>query len=148
MSRRYDEQIEVRWGAAGEHGVRLEGALPGGARSTVEVPTLFLWRGRVHVVRAVLARWTQRVPWWRIDPDAEVGAGTEVDTEVRARAEVRAGVEQIAVEGRADVDRDRATRPELERVVWRVEAGAGRSSGTGVYDLVQGERWRLDRVTD
>ena len=140
MSRRYDEQIEVRWGAAGEHGVRLEGALPGGARSTVEVPTLFLWRGRVHVVRAVLARWTQRVPWWRIDPDAEVRAGTEV----RARAEVK----QIAVEGGADVDRDRATRPELERVVWRVEAGAGRSSGTGVYDLVQGERWRLDRVTD
>lgn len=128
MSRRYDEQVEVRCGAPREHGVRLEGALPGAPDGMSEVPTLFLWRGRVHVVRAVLARWTQRVPWWRTDPDAALSAGAE---------------------GGAYAGPGRATaRPELERVVWRVEAGAGRSSGTGVYDLVQGEQWRLDRVTD
>lgn len=134
MSRRYEEQVEVRLGRAGEHGVRVEGVLPTvggrddlGARGPqgglgtlddldtrddlggVEVPTVFLWRGRVHLVRAVLARWSQRVPWWR--PEESAG----------------------------DV---------LERQVWRVEAGAGRTMGTGVYDLVQDDRWWLARVND
>ena len=66
MSRRYRDEVEVRLGDPAEHRVRLDpgwqrGALPQAA----EVPTLFLWRGRVHVVRGVLARWTQRTPWWR-----------------------------------------------------------------------------------
>jgi hypothetical protein len=131
MSRRYEEQVEVRMGWAAEHGVRVEGALPvlagasaglpvhgreaGGLhqpaadQDAVEVPTVFLWRGRVHLVRAVLGQWSQRVPWWRAeDPVVEV----------------------------------------LERRVWRVEAGAGRSMGTGVYDLVQDEGWWLARVSD
>lgn len=144
MSRRYEEQVEVRLGRADEHGVRVEGVLPMvggreelntlgaldalGARGPqggldtlddldlgqldldgVEVPTVFLWRGRVHLVRAVLARWSQRVPWWR--PEESAG-----------------GV--------------------LERQVWRVEAGAGRAMGIGVYDLVQDDRWWLARVND
>lgn len=161
MSRRYEEQVEVRMGPAAEHGVRVEGALPtlagvpgpvqgdGGqvsdlhdlvvdqgtntnmnmdmvsdlstgmntdtgtvaveAGAGVEVPTLFLWRGRVHLVRAVLAQWSQRVPWWRAEDPVDEG---------------------------------------LERRVWRVEAGAGRSMGTGVYDLVQDDRWWLTRVSD
>lgn len=115
MSRRYDAQVEVRTGSAQEHGVRLEGALPADPEGEQEVPTLFLWRGRVHAVRAVLARWSRRVPWWRTDGD---GAGSD------------------------------AGAAELERTVWRVEATAGRSSGTGVYDLVQGEQWSLERVSD
>lgn len=125
MSRRYEEQVEVRMGRAAEHGVRVEGALPllspvgdtGPVRDLqdmagqdlVEVPTVFLWRGRVHLVRAVLAQWSQRVPWWRAE---------------------------VPVEG------------DLERQVWRVEAGAGRAMGTGVYDLVQDDRWWLARVSD
>lgn len=133
MSRQYEEQVEVRMGLAAEHGVRVEGALPtlagapgpvqGAAREVgdlpalvvdqgqglVEVPTVFLWRGRVHMVKAVLAQWSQRVPWWRAEDPVEEG---------------------------------------LERRVWRVEAGAGRSMGTGVYDLVQDDRWRLARVSD
>lgn len=121
MSRRYQEQVEVRLGVPDEHGVRLEGALPPGAPGSPEVPTLFLWRGRVHVVRAVLARWSQRVPWWRADDDP-------VDA--------------------TDATEESSSWSELERVVWRVEAGAGRSVGTGVYDLVHGERWWLDRVAD
>lgn len=123
MSRRYEEQVEVRLGAAAEHGVRVEGALPmpwpegvteaeGGAMAEGEaqsVPTVFLWRGRVHLVRAVLGQWSQRVPWWRAEDPGGEG---------------------------------------LERRVWRVEAGAGRSMGTGVYDLVQDDRWWLSRVSD
>lgn len=118
MSRRYQEQIEVRVGPAHEHGVRLTGAVPAVASGAgpMEVPTLFLWRGRVHQVRAVLSQWSQRVPWWR--PDGEVGQD------------------------------DAAVQAGLERRVWRVEAGAGRSHGTGVYDLVQGEQWWLERVAD
>lgn len=106
MSRRYEEQVEVRTGPAAEHGVRVEGALPAPAGA---VPTVFLWRGRVHLVKAVLAQWSQRVPWWRTEDSVDEG---------------------------------------LERRVWRVEAGAGRSAGTGVYDLVQDDRWWLARVSD
>ncbi|WP_202865417.1 DUF6504 family protein [Ornithinimicrobium sufpigmenti] len=137
MSRRYEEQVEVRLGAAAEHGVRVEGALlrpwtegeaegeaeretEAGAQAeawtgaptqagTQTVPTVFLWRGRVHLVRAVLGQWSQRVPWWRAEDPGGEG---------------------------------------LERRVWRVEAGAGRSMGTGVYDLVQDDRWWLSRVSD
>lgn len=65
MSRRYHEQIEVRLGSAREHGVRVEGALPVVSGGEAQVPTLFLWRGRLHLVRVVLAQWSQRVPWWR-----------------------------------------------------------------------------------
>ena len=33
-----------------------------------DVPEQFLWRGRLYVVRAVLARWTEAGGWWRADP--------------------------------------------------------------------------------
>lgn len=122
MSRRYQDPVEVRVGDPAEHQVRLE---PGWCRGTeptdeeVSVPTQFLWRGRVHVVRGVLAQWSQRVPWWRRGTDA--------------------GMAQ---------DGTTATLPVLEQQVWRVEASAGRSHGSGVYDLVDGERWVLERVSD
>ncbi|AXH95579.1 DUF6504 family protein [Ornithinimicrobium avium] len=115
MSRRYQDPVEVRVGDPVEHRVRLEpgwcrGAEPAGGAT--DVPTTFLWRGRVHLVRGVLARWTQRVPWWRQeDPPSRTG-------------------------------------PRLEQEVWRVEATAGRAHGSGVYDLVHGEEWLLERVSD
>lgn len=28
-------------------------------------PVSFVWRGRSYVVRDVLGRWRERVPWWR-----------------------------------------------------------------------------------
>ncbi|WP_075819415.1 DUF6504 family protein [Serinicoccus sp. CNJ-927] len=125
MSRSYQELVEVRTGAAGEHGVRLEGAVaPDPDGGCPQVPTVFLWRGRVHLVRAVLSRWTQRVPWWR---------GEDGREDARASADPAGGSTGAT---------------ELERVVWRVEAGAGKASGTGVYDLVQGGRWWLERVAD
>jgi hypothetical protein len=30
-----------------------------------DVPEQFLWRGRLYVVRAVLARWVEAGGWWR-----------------------------------------------------------------------------------
>lgn len=128
MSRRYQDAVEVRLGDPVEHRVRLE---PGWCRSAqpageVSVPTQFLWRGRVHVVRGVLAQWSQRMPWWRS------GAGAET-------AGPGAGIEQ---------DGTTVTLPVLEQQVWRVEASAGRSHGSGIYDLVSGERWLLERVSD
>lgn len=141
MSRSYHEPVEVRLGRAQEHGVRVEAALPvgigggdgrAGGRTVADhddpqVPAVFLWRGRVHLVRAVLGQWSLRVPWWRSEEQADPGS---------------AAAEDIApdVADRAGGD--------LERTVWRVEAGAGRAAGTGVYDLVQGEQWWLERVAD
>lgn len=114
MSRSYQDPVEVRLGDPVEHRVRLE---PGWCRGTgpgreETVPTTFLWRGRVHLVRGVLAQWTQRVPWWRQEgPSQDAGH-------------------------------------RLEQQVWRVEATAGRAHGSGVYDLVHGEQWLLERVSD
>lgn len=120
MSRRYQDQVEVRLGDPDEHRVRLEPGWRRGARPVApEVPTLFLWQGRVHVVRGVLAQWTQRLPWWR-----ELGSTAST------------------AEGRAELDAS------LEHEVWRVEASAGRSHELGVYDLVRGQRWLLERVSD
>lgn len=109
MSRQYDERIEVQVGEP------LLGRLPESVELSdagAEVPTAFLWRGRVHVVRAVVAHWTQRLPWWR------------------------------------SAWEDSCAPQVLEHRVWRVEASAGRSQGTGVYDLAQGEHWQLVRVAD
>ena len=122
MSRRYQDPVEVRLGDPVEHRVRLEpgwcrGAQPPGEE--LSVPTQFLWQGRVHVVRGVLAQWSQRVPWWRRGTDVGMAQGGAT-----------------------------ATLPVLEQQVWRVEASAGRSHGSGVYDLVSGERWLLERVSD
>lgn len=60
MSRRYTEQVEVRMGEP------LTGPLEGAVGQFGTVPTAFIWRGRLHVVRAVLGHWTQRLPWWRV----------------------------------------------------------------------------------
>ncbi|GAA1179677.1 hypothetical protein GCM10009584_22010 [Ornithinimicrobium humiphilum] len=132
MSRRYQDPVEVRLGDPVEHRVRLEPGWCRGAQplqEAVRVPTQFLWQGRVHVVRGVLAQWSQRVPWWR----TEAGG---------AREEARAG-------GGAGVgDGATTTLAALEQQVWRVEATAGRAHGSGVYDLVSGERWLLERVSD
>lgn len=129
MSRRYHDPVEVRLGDPVEHRVRLEQGWCRGAQQAAEVsvPTQFLWQGRVHVVRGVLAQWTQRVPWWRREAAPGTGMGAEAG----------------AVQGLTT-----ATLPVLEQQVWRVEASAGRSHGSGVYDLVSGEHWVLERVSD
>lgn len=78
MSRRYDEQVEVRVGrtvlGAGPH-------IPDGV-DAAEVPTAFVWRGRLHVVRAVLGHWTQRRPWWRLAWADGAGALEDLEHQV------------------------------------------------------------------
>lgn len=61
MSRRYADPVEVRVG--GLQLGRLPVLPPGVDASTA--PTAFIWRGRLHVVCAVLDHWTQRLSWWR-----------------------------------------------------------------------------------
>ncbi|HET8988807.1 MAG TPA: DUF6504 family protein [Humibacillus sp.] len=75
-------------------------------------PEAFIWRGRLYVVREVLATWRERRAWWREALDAD-------------DAQVRPG-ETLAAAAR-------------ERQVWRVEASPGWSFTPGVYDLAHDE---------
>jgi hypothetical protein len=96
-----------------------------------DAPEQFLWRGRLYVVRAVLARWTESGGWWRT----------------------------AAVRGLATGDGAPASIDDREREWWRVEADSGRlaavphsaSAGPGVYDLCfdwSEGAWSLARVLD
>ena len=112
-----------------------------------DVPEQFLWRGRLYLVRAVLAHWTESGGWWR---------GAAVRTLVAGDASTHpagdpAGA-QPSLQPPAELD-------DHERDWWRVEAGSGRiaafSAGTGVYDLCfdwsapsADSAWSLARVVD
>jgi hypothetical protein len=98
----------------------IEVALADGA------PAQFLLRGRLHVVRAVLARWVEPGGWrWS-------GPGRVAAVPVPAGAAVAgddAGVPP-AVPFIPSVPVDLA-----DRDVWRVEAAAGKSDRPRVFDL-------------
>ena len=98
----------------------------GGEGCDPDQPEAFIWRGRLYVVRGVLATWRERRAWWREALDAD-------------DAQVRPG-ETLAAAAR-------------ERQVWRVEASPGWSFTPGVYDLAHddspsGDQWSLVRVSD
>jgi hypothetical protein len=99
-------------------------------------PAEFLWRGRFYAVREVLARWVETGAWWQ---RPEAGAPTDhVPTDQP---------------GRARQDQVPAATATLtgEREVWRVEASAGRSTGSGIYDLCfdwTAGGWTLLRAQD
>ncbi|GAC1440431.1 MAG: hypothetical protein NVSMB55_05090 [Mycobacteriales bacterium] len=95
-----------------------------------DVPEQFLWRGRLYVVRAVLARWTESGGWWR-------GAAVRA----LAAGEQGGGIDASIDDGECDW--------------WRVEADSGRlaalAAGPGVYDLCfdwSRGAWSLARVLD
>ena len=98
-----------------------------------EDPAQFLWRGRLYVVREVVARWTEAGRWWRTPAAAAATPG----------ADPRAGSGDLPVPvGSID---------DGERDYWRVEAGAGRSASVGVFDLCfdwAAGAWFLDRALD
>jgi len=97
-----------------------------------DAPEQFLWRGRLYVVRAVLARWTESGGWWRAAGVRGLATGTDTRTAT----------------GPVEID-------DRERDWWRVEADSGRlaalSGGRGVYDLCfdwSRGAWSLARVVD
>ncbi len=88
-------------------------------------PQAFIWQGRLYVVRRILTHWRERRAWWREALDPVPGQATGIDVASR------------------------------EHQVWRVEASAGRSLGSGVFDLVHDDvphpgesSWRLVGVSD
>jgi hypothetical protein len=184
--RTYGEPIDVRTGPAGS-GAAADGAEAAAAAGLVDAdaaaqaPTQFLWRGRLYVVRAVLAHWVELGSWWtaatrpggsarsarssgsgRTAPDrADVDAwrGQRASAARLAAGVPEPGGACAVEEARRSVALDVGA---IERAVWRVEARAGRSSLTGVYDLVRDipaaaasaggaagpDRWRLARALD
>jgi hypothetical protein len=109
MTRLHADPVEVRTASA-----------PDGP-----VPEQFLWRGRLYLVREVLARWTASGPWWRT-------------------------IQQSAIQQSAT----ESGLQEGDEQWWRVEADSGRlaalSGGRGTYDLCFSWRtgWSLTRVLD
>ncbi len=100
------------------------GCLEGG--SLESPPEAFIWRGRLYVVRGVLAQWRERRAWWHDALEAD-------------EAQVRPGETLVAAAS--------------EQHVWRVEASPGWSFPPGVYDLAhdespRGDQWSLVRVVD
>ena len=70
-------------------------------------PVRFVWRSRLHTVRAILEHWVINREWWREpgDPGHPGDSGTQPG------------------------------QPELE--FWRVEAASGQGMTPGVYELRQ-----------
>lgn len=88
------------------------------------VPEQFLWRGRVYLVREVLAHWIELGAWW-VAPGRSRRAGSS--SGAAAAGPVSSAAPRSVA---ADVGA-------VEREVWRVEAAPGRSATPGVYDLVR-----------
>ena len=129
MSRRYLEPVQVRAVPDSRSDPdRLPGYLP--------PPAQFLWRGRLYVVRSVIAHWVEGGSWWR-RLTGSAGAGAGIDG-------------HGASTGASTGDRP-VIEPSGERQVWRVEASTGRSSSLGVYDLCCDpvvDQWHLARALD
>jgi hypothetical protein len=126
--RTYGEVIDVRTVPAtgSALGVRAQavGGADGGADAGSGVPAQFLWRGRVYLVRDVLAHWVELGAWWVAPGRSRRSAGPAGSAgSAGSTAELP---RSVAVDVGA-----------VEREVWRVEAAAGRSAATGVYDLVR-----------
>lgn len=131
-------------------------------RSERDVPAQFLWRGRLYLVREVLARWTESGQWWRTDVVRALTSGdsTAPGPRLRAAPRERSGSspwqQSASLSGSGVVEEGGPlTVDDGERDWWRVEAGTGRheamTAGTGVYDLcfdwARGS-WSLARVLD
>ena len=112
-------------------------------------PGQFLWRGRLYVVREVLAQWVEVGAWWRSAARTLEGRGGVLPA---AAARGGDGGDGDGDDDGGDSGADRQGLPApAERHVWRVEASSGRSTGTGVYDLAcdaQGSDWHLARALD
>lgn len=141
MSRQCGEFIEVRRGD--------------------EAPEQFLWRSRLYLVRAVLASWTESGGWWHgpaarplfgVEEAASEFAGADDLVLVTIPSAPKWG-QRAWGEPAPDVGASAGsvTVDDGERECWRVEAGAGHSAGTGIYDLCfdwSAGIWTITRVLD
>lgn len=144
MSRRCGETIEVRRGD--------------------DAPEQFLWRGRLYLVRAVLATWTEAGGWWHGPAarplfgleEAAAGSAGDLSADDFVVATIPAAPkwgQRAWGEPAPDVGASvgGAAIDDGERECWRVQAGAGHSAGTGVYDLCfdwSAGVWTITRVLD
>lgn len=102
MVRRYNEPVEVKASAGRPVScAELDQPVIRGQ------PEAFIWRGRLYVVREVLAHWRERRAWWREALDPPLGQPHGIAAAAR------------------------------ERQVWRVEASPGRLARSGVFDLAR-----------
>ncbi|MCW2605369.1 MAG: hypothetical protein JWO60_62 [Frankiales bacterium] len=127
-------------------------------RKRDDEPEQFLWRDRLYVVREVLARWTEAGSWWQ---GAAVAALHTGESSAAGPAPLDTAPlppspkwgQRAWGEPAPDVGTSvgPATIDDRERSWFRVEAGAGRYAGTGVYDLCfdwSTNAWSLARVLD
>jgi Family of unknown function (DUF6504) len=135
MSRRYDDPVEVR---------RRD-----------DEPAEFLWRDRLWVVRAVLARWVETGAWWQAAVPAGAGIPGTTISPGAVSGPGAAGISGTtgSTDGSSALALDSAALS-VERELWRVEATRGRVHGMGVFDLCfdwsapAGAGWTLVRALD
>ena len=137
----YGEVIDVRTDVRTEAGAGV-----GAGAGRFGAPAQFLWRGRVYLVRDVLAQWIELGNWWSVR-GGSMSPGSDVRSTRQSDQSVAAAVRAVECE------------------VWRVEAARGRNASPGVYDLVHEvpahdwgrpdvdvgrghDRWRLARALD
>lgn len=113
-------------------------------------PAQFVWRGRLYLVREVLAHWVELGTWW-------TARGGAAGASPRRPAPDPADADAVPFAGPRSVAVDVGA---VEREVWRVEASVGRATTPGVFDLVRDlparapgapmtpDRWRLARALD
>ena len=98
--------------------VRVQARCPGAE------PVQFLWRGRLYLVRSVLAHWVEARAWWRLsEPTGLPSAGAE-----REIWRVEAGHGREASLGVYDLAYDPTTHPTTQPVA------AGRWTLTRTHD--------------
>ena len=136
--RTYGEVIDVR--TARSDGLPTDDRQP-------SAPAQFLWRGRLYLVRDVLAHWVELGAWWSLPrargahPVRSAGPPSDAGPDPAGGPPPRSVAADVGA---------------VEREVWRVEAAPGRGSASGVYDLVRDvpahagapPRWRLARALD
>ena len=106
MSRRYGhpvrDVIDVRSQACSPSTLD-----PAGADGPTDIrPTQFLWRGRLYVVRGVLAHWVEVGTWWR--PRLPDGLPVRIDESGRQVWRVEAGAGRACAVGVYDLVYDEA----------------------------------------
>lgn len=119
-----------------------------------DAPAHFLWQGRLYAVRAVRAHWIEPFED-RVDrqgasePDGP-GHGTLAPLPVRGADDGTVLGAPVACPDRSDARPD-GGEVGGDRELWRVEAAAGRTARTGVFDLCvawPAGRWTLTPVED